>query len=162
RRWWPTRTEASGSARRPRAGPAKPAPAARTIDARDPRRWLLLVLVVGFAVRIVYLVFDRGDPFFEPVLLDAKYYHQWAQRILAGDVAGSGVFYGLPLYPYFLALSLGLVGRSVIAVKLVQILLGLATIFLTYRIGERLVDATTGRLAAALAAPYERLLFHEA
>src|SRR5262249_14984913 len=80
------------TARRSRAEPAKPAPAARTIDARDPRRWLLLVLVVGLAVRIAYLVFDRGDPFFEPVLLDAKYYHQWPQRILAGDVAGSGVF----------------------------------------------------------------------
>ena len=145
-----------------RAQPAKPAATARIIDTRDQRRLLPLVLVVGLFVRITYLLLDRGDPFFEPVLLDAQYYHQWAQRILAGDLMGSGVFYGLPLYPYFLALCLGLLGGSVIAVKVVQILLGLVTIFFTYRIGERLADATTGLLAAALAALYGPLFFHEA
>ncbi len=147
---------------RSRARPAKPAPTPRISGTRDARRLLPLVLAAGLAVRIAYLLLDRGDPFFEPVLLDARYYHQWAQRILAGDLVGSGVFYGLPLYPYFLALCLGLLGGSVVAVKVVQILLGLVTILFTYRIGERLADATTGLLAAALAALYGPLFFHEA
>jgi hypothetical protein len=138
---------------RPR--PATPPAAAWTID---PRLVLLLVLAAALAVRIANLLFDRGDPFFEPVLLDAKYYHQWAQRILDGDLVSRGVFYGLPLYPYFLALCSALTGGSTVAVKLVQLLLGLVTVFFTYRIGERVADQATGLLAAGLAALFRTAL----
>jgi hypothetical protein len=46
----------------------------------------------------------------------------------------------LPLYPYFLALCSALTGGSTVAVKLVQLLLGLVTVFFTYRIGQRVAD----------------------
>jgi Flp pilus assembly protein TadD len=129
--------------------------------AHDPRRLLLVVLAIGLALRVAHLLLDRGDPFFEPTLLDAKYYDQWARRILGGDVLSAGVFYGLPLYPYFLALCYALSGGSVVAVKLVQLALGLTTICLTYAIGARLADSTVGLVAAALAAMYGPLFFHE-
>jgi 4-amino-4-deoxy-L-arabinose transferase-like glycosyltransferase len=144
---------------RTRARPTAPAATARTVD---PRLVLPLVLAVALAIRIAYLLLDRGEPFFEPVLLDAKYYHQWAQRILGGDLASRGVFYGLPLYPYFLALYSALTGGSTVAVELVQLLLGLVTVFFTYRIGERVADRATGLLAAGLAALHGPLFFHEA
>jgi hypothetical protein len=41
---------------------------------RDPHRLFLVVLAVGLGVRVVHLVLDRGNPFFEPALLDARYY----------------------------------------------------------------------------------------
>ena len=119
----------------------------RRARAPDPRRLLLVVLAIGLAVRVAHLLLDRGDPFFEPTLLDAKYYDQWARRILGGDVLSAGVFYGLPLYPYFLALCYALSGGSVVAVKVVQIALGLTTICLTYAIGARFADSTVGLVA---------------
>ena len=73
----------------------------------------------------------------------------------------AGVFYGLPLYPYFLALCYAVSGGSVVAVKVVQIALGLLTVVLTYATGTRLADSTVGLVAAALAAVYGPLVFHE-
>jgi tetratricopeptide (TPR) repeat protein len=84
-----------------------------------------------------------------------------ARRIVGGDVLTTGVFYGLPLYPYFLALCYAVSGRSVVAVKVVQIVLGLLTLVLTYATGALLADATVGLVAAALAAVYGPLVFHE-
>ena len=124
-------------------------------------RSLALVLTVALVVKVTYLLSSRGEPFFEPTLLDSKYYHQWALRIVAGDLAGGGVFYGLPLYPYFLALCYALFGGSVFAAKLVQVVLGLVTLLFTYKVGARLADRKTGLLAVALAALYGPLFFHE-
>jgi len=120
------------------------------------------VLTVASVIKVTYLLSSRGDPFFEPTLLDAKYYHQWALRIVGGDLAGGGVFYGLPLYPYFLALCYALFAGSVFVTKLVQVMLGLVTLLFTYGIGARLADRKTGLLAVALAAFYGPLFFHEA
>ncbi len=145
--------------RRPR--PSQEPAAPRTSRWSEPPRLLCGILVVAFAVRIVHLVLSARGPFFEPVLLDAKYYHEWARRIVAGDLVSEGVFYGLPLYPYFLALLYALGGGSVVVVKVVQALIALVTVWLTYRIGARLADSATGLLAALLTALYGPLVFHE-
>ena len=87
-----------------------------------PKRiWLAVVLAL--AVRIACLYFSRTAPFYEPVILDPKYYQDWALRILAGDWKGEGGFYGLPLYPFFLALCYKFSNHSLLAVKLTQSLL---------------------------------------
>jgi 4-amino-4-deoxy-L-arabinose transferase-like glycosyltransferase len=122
---------------------------------------LALVLVGAAALKLLQLLLSHSSPFYEPAVLDAKYYHEWALRIAGGDLLGDGVFYGLPLYPYFLAACYALVGPVVLVPKLAQVALGVATIFLVYRIGERLDTAATGLLAAVLAAFYGPLLFHE-
>ena len=125
------------------------------------RGTLFAALAVGLAIRASAVALGRADPFFQPVLLDSKYYHDWAVRIVAGDLAGPGVFYGLPLYPYFLALCYALFGPSVVAVKLIQVALGLVTVILVYAIGVALADRTVGLVAAGFAAVYGPLFFHE-
>jgi Tfp pilus assembly protein PilF len=125
-------------------------------------RLLWFILAAALAVKGAYLFFSRSSPFFEPLLLDPEYYHNWALRILKGDFAGDGVFYGLPLYPFFLALCYKLFGVSVIAVKIVQAMLGLVTVFFIYKIGEAVTSEKAGLLGAALAACYGPFFFHEA
>lgn len=96
------------------------------------------------------------------MLLDPGYYDAWAKRILAGDFLGEGVFYGLPLYPYFLALCYKLGGVSVMFVKVIQALLGTLTVYFIYRIGHKISsDEKIGLAAAGLAAAYGPLFFHE-
>ena len=104
---------------------------------------------------------DGANPFFGPSLLDARYYHDWALRIVGGDVATTGVFYGLPLYPYFLALCYLLAGPSAVVVAIVQTALGLATNAIVYALGRRLADETVGLVAAGIAAVYGPSLFYE-
>lgn len=122
---------------------------------------LWLILGLGLFIKILYLVFSRQSPFYEPLLLDPAYYHQWALKILGGDFVGDPVFYGLPLYPFFVALCYKLFAGSIFAVKLVQALLGTVTLFLTYKIGEKLSSKKVGLIAALLAAFYGPLFFHE-
>ena len=112
-------------------------------------------------IRITYLILSKKSPFYQPLLLDPEYYHRWAERILAGNWVGDGVFYGLPLYPYFLALCYKVFHGSLLAVKVIQSLLGLVTLFFTFKIGERLFSKKAGILAIFLAAVYGPLFFHE-
>ncbi len=122
---------------------------------------LFAILGLGFLVRALHLYFSKASPFFEPLLLDPGYYHKWAERILGGDWIGEGVFYGLPLYPFFLAGCYKVFQNSVLAVKAVQALLGLLALFFTYKIGEKLHSRQAGLLAALLAVLYGPLFFHE-
>ncbi len=122
---------------------------------------LWFILGLGFILKGIYLFFNQQSPYYEPLILDPLYYHQWALRILRGDFVGEGVFYGLPLYPFFLALCYKLFHQSLLAVKIAQGLLGLATVFFVYKIGEEVDSKKTGFLAAFLAVFYGPLFFHE-
>lgn len=132
-----------------------------TATAAGSGKFLAAILLLGLTIRLAYLFFSRASPFYEPLLLDPAYYHQWAQKIAAGNWIDPPVFYGLPLYPFFLGLSYKIFGGSLLMAKLVQIFLGLATIFFVYRIGTKLFSEGTGLLAAGLAALYGPLFFNE-
>jgi 4-amino-4-deoxy-L-arabinose transferase-like glycosyltransferase len=123
------------------------------------RTRLIFVLLAALVFKGVYYFQSRQSPFFQPLLLDAKYYHDWALRILRGDVGG--VFYGLPLYPFFMAAVYKLFGVSVMAVKWIQILFGAVTLYFIYRTGEKLFDAQTAFWGMFLAAFYGPIVFHE-
>lgn len=138
-----------------------PTPAPPSNRARLIPGVLFLILLASFVIRGVYFFLSRNSPFYEPLLLDPRYYHDWALKILHGDVAGGGVFYGLPLYPFFLALCYKLSGVSLVFVKWVQILLGLVTLFFIYKTGEKINSRVVGLLACGLAAVYGPLFFHE-
>lgn len=120
---------------------------------------LFLILLATLIFKGVYFFQSRQSPFFQPLLLDAKYYHEWALRIIQGDVGG--VFYGLPLYPFFVASVYKLFGVSVAAVKWTQIFLGMVTLYFIYRSGEKLFDAKTAFWGTLLAAFYGPIVFHE-
>lgn len=122
---------------------------------------LSVILAAGFLFRLLYLYCSQESPFFEPLLLDPAYYHEWAKRIAAGNLIDPPVFYGLPLYPFFLALCYKIFSGSLIAVKLVQALLGVVTLFLIYKIGGKLFSKNTGLLASAMAAGYAPYFFNE-
>src|SRR3989338_8416110 len=119
------------------------------------------VLVLALAVRIVYLFLSKDTPFYEPLILYPSYSHKWALRILSGDLMGEGVFYGLPLYPFFLAFIYKLSNQSLVAVKLVQACLGVGRVLLAYKIGFKIYSRAAGVLAAIFTACYGPLFFHE-
>src|SRR6185436_20219650 len=105
----------------------------------QPKQFIWPILILALALRLAFFKASQPSPFFEPALLDAKYYHEWAVRIARGDF-GSGVFYGLPLYPVWLGLIYNFFQYSLIAAKFAQIALGLGTVYFIYRIGQKLAD----------------------
>lgn len=113
-------------------------------------------------MRTLYLATSRESPFFEPLLLDPGYYDGWAKDILKGRFSGAhAVFYGLPLYPFFVAASYAVSQTSVFFVKILQIAFGMSTLYFVYKTGEKLVSTRVGLAAMAIAALYGPLFFHE-
>jgi len=55
----------------------------------------------------------------------------------------------MPMYPIAVALSFKVFGLGVAQARLVSVLSGLATVWLTYRLGKRLFDPAVGHAAAA-------------
>ncbi len=93
--------------------------------------------------------------------MDPAYYHEWGRRIASGDFINPPVFYGLPLYPFFLGFCYKVFGVSFFAVKLIQVLLGVLTLFFIYKVGEKMFTPAIGLLSAGLAAFYGPIFFNE-
>ncbi len=128
-----------------------------------PGGGLLVILALAAAARAAYLFFSTKSPFFEPLLLDPRYYDEWARRVAEGNFAEPSVFYGLPLYPFVLGAVYALTGGSLLAAKVLQAFLGLATLTLVYLTAERLSGGrrSAALAAAALGAVYGPLFFNE-
>ncbi len=73
---------------------------------------------------------------------------------MTGDWIGSGVFFHAPLYPYFLGLLYATFGRSLLLIKVLQILLGGLACLLIAETGRNLISRKTGLIAGLLAAFY--------
>jgi 4-amino-4-deoxy-L-arabinose transferase-like glycosyltransferase len=143
----------------------------RTIDGG---RAVLVVVATALLLRLLALgaASDAG------LVLDEQLYVARAEALLDGDgFVGSYQSWvrhprarsmaALPQYPgayqppgytVFLAGILGVTGRSVLAVKLAQAVLGALTIWLVYAIGRRWMDPSHGLLAAWICALYPTLI----
>ncbi len=121
----------------------------------------LLVWVVAFLMRAVYLWQVGHEPVFHLLVGDAVTYNEWAGRIAQGDWFGKGVFYQAPLYPYFLGALYTLFGRSLLAVRLVQIVVGASSCVLLAHAGRSFFNQTAGLLAGFFLAVYPTAIFFD-
>lgn len=80
--------------------------------------------LVALAARLIYLAQARSHPLADKVIMDARSYWEWSDRLAKGDWLGDQVFYQAPLYPYFLGVLKSLFGADLGDVKLVQAVLG--------------------------------------
>ncbi len=122
-----------------------------------------LAAVFGFALalRLIYLSQIHHAPPFKSLVVDAHEYDRWAQNLAAGDWLGNEVFYQAPLYPYFLALNYVAFGHNLLAVRVVQVVLGsLACVFLAAA-GARFFSFRVGIAAGMLLAAYPMAIFFD-
>ena len=118
-------------------------------------------LVLALAVRLLYLhaVADEA-PFRHPYAgMDAERYDDLARRVADGDLAlGPRVFDYSALYAYLLGAEYALFGPGPWPARVSNILLGLGTVFLVYRIAREMAPegatADIAAIGAALYGPY--------
>jgi len=91
----------------------------------------------------------RDTPWFDNLVVDPGYYDLWAQRIAAGDWLGDGAFYMDPLYPYVLGAIYRVLGRDLLAVRLIQVAMSVGACALVARLGTLVGGGRVG-LGAAL------------
>ncbi len=130
---------------------------------RRYRLLLLLILGLGAALRVAtYFDLEAIDPAFHHPGLDSLSFLRWGARIAAGEMGLDRPFFLNPLYPYFLAPILKIFGaHHLIAIRLIQGVLGLLTILATAGAARRFVGPITALGAALIIATYPLLLYYE-
>lgn len=123
---------------------------------------MIVLLAAAFALKAVVLSQLRHHPLLAPDAgLDTTAYVQLARQVLAGNVGlGPGLYYVSPFYIYFLATILAVL-RSFTAVRVVQIVLGTASVGLIYLMARRWFGQRAGFIAAVLAAATGLFTFYE-
>src|SRR5947209_1750408 len=103
--WEKTRTGGAHPAQFSRMGTLRPA---------SPRSLPLALYVFAgvLIIRLVVLLRFSGSVFLLPSQGDMHFYNDWALRIVRGQWTDHKAFYGLPLYPYFLAALYKVFGYS--------------------------------------------------
>ena len=96
--------------------------------------WLLVLLAAALAVKAIVLAQLGSHPLLQPHgELDTVHYVELAQKVAhEGPMAVAEPFFVSPLYVFFLALVFKLSGDSLMAARIVQILLGTAAVAFLY------------------------------
>jgi tetratricopeptide (TPR) repeat protein len=143
-----------------------PSPAARPAPAAPTEGSFLApaaaIAVVALGIRLLHVWQIHRAPFFTVLMGDSRGYDEWARQIAGGDWIGHDVFYQAPLYPYFLGVLYSLIGRSLLAVRLVQACIGAASCVLLGLAARRLFAARVGLVAGLALAVYAPAIFFDA
>ena len=103
----------------------------------------------------------RDTLFFSVLMGDSRGYDTWARQIAAGDWLGSEVFYQAPLYPYFLGVIYRVFGHDLLAVRVIQAVLGaVSSVALGYA-AARLISPRAGLIAGLMLAAYAPAIFFD-
>ena len=116
--------------------PCLPAPPPRPQRAEITA--LLVILAIGVALRVLYVLALRSHPGFEAPAMDGGYHWAWARALARGEEFQDGPFFRAPLYPLWLSIWVRVLGEeSTLAVRLVQPLLGGLSILTTWLVGRQ-------------------------
>jgi 4-amino-4-deoxy-L-arabinose transferase-like glycosyltransferase len=113
-----------------------------SIDSRQVILVFMYTLVLSFVIRL---------PFFFPDVIDwdESTYILWGQSVLEGHLPYTEIWgFKPPLAFVFYACAIGLMGKSIVAVRIAGTICVALTAFLTYLTGKALWDHRTGIIAA--------------
>jgi len=126
-----------------------------------PNSWLLpLILGLGLLVRLVLLYATRDTGL---MIVDEQHYHTLALNLLHGNgfawTEGKLTSARPPLYPALMTLIWTISGtKSLVVIRLAQIVISLANVYVLYRLGLLLFDRRVALVAAAGLAFYPSFL----
>ncbi len=155
-----------------------PAGARRHQPAGRVRGWMLWggILLLALGLRFGHLHDALQSPLMGTVvpMADSRVYLETADEILKGDLLGDEVFFLAPLYPYTMAVPLGLSGFSsdktwpreqprydLRVVRSVQCLLGAVNCVLVFWIGTLIFRRRVGVIAGLMAAVYGPFIYFD-
>ncbi|MCZ6775684.1 MAG: glycosyltransferase family 39 protein [Ignavibacteria bacterium] len=122
----------------------------------ENRKALILTVVSSaLLVRAIFLYLFSRTYLWMAIWSDSATYNQWARRIVVNhDWLGQDPFFMTPLYPYFLAITYSIFGFDLLAVRLVQLAIGVGAVVCVFFIGEQLFSRRVGFVAALIASVY--------
>jgi tetratricopeptide (TPR) repeat protein len=124
----------------------------------SPRAAVVLVFLLAMSLRLIVLFQLQGAPLFRTPQLDALEYFEWGSQLSRGNLSWPAAPIHGPGYPLFLGAILAL-GKSLIAVGIVQAIIGSLSAVLVMGIGVRMFGGVAGLVAGLLHAIYAPLIF---
>ncbi len=120
------------------------------------------IFFFAFLLRFLYMLFlERNYFFYNHPADDVLYYQTWADDIARGNWLGADVFYGMPLYPYFLSVLKKISFGAETIVRIFHLLLGSLNCALIYLLAQKLFSRSTALLAGLLAATNFMLVYYD-
>ena len=107
------------------------------------------LFAAAFLFRLVALIRLTSSPLLLPSGSDMQFYDDWAKQIVHGHWTDHQAFYGLPLYPFLLALVYGVFGYGPFIPGFLQAAFDAGTAVLIYMITSRTMRRTSGVSTAA-------------
>jgi tetratricopeptide (TPR) repeat protein len=107
------------------------------------------IFAAVFLVRLVVLIRLASSPLLLPSGSDMQFYDEWAKQILHGHWTDHHAFYGLPLYPFLIALLYRIFGYGPFVPGFFQTCLDAGTAVLIYKITVRAMAAGTDKPSKA-------------
>ncbi|MCI0362720.1 MAG: glycosyltransferase family 39 protein, partial [Phycisphaerales bacterium] len=106
-------------------------------------------------LRLLYLTTILNTPFFDHPVNDEMQYDAWAQALAAGQsYLGNYPYWDSPWHAYVLGAIYWLFGHNLLAVRLIQVIVGTINVLLLYRLALRIFDSTVAVVVGLLAATY--------
>jgi tetratricopeptide (TPR) repeat protein len=124
------------------------------------RRFLFVATAVALALRLLHWQSFAPYPWFDFLGLDAKYYDEWARRILESGLQGKDPYFMGPLYPHVLAAVYRVFGPSLDAMRAFQVVLSVATVPLVHLLGRAWGGSRLAMISSGLTALYGPLIYY--
>jgi 4-amino-4-deoxy-L-arabinose transferase-like glycosyltransferase len=127
---------------------------------RERVTWLVGIVAFGFALRLLWITVTG----WRPTPDDDAYRYDLAARALVDGagyihIDGSPTAFWPPGYPLILATAYQFLGDQIAVAQLLNVVLGTATIALTYLIGRRTLGARPALVGAGIVALFPSLIF---
>ncbi|MBD3178820.1 MAG: tetratricopeptide repeat protein [Candidatus Latescibacteria bacterium] len=130
----------------------------------------LVIMLAAVVIRIIYITQLSGSELSGEISIDSEFYRQLAVDILEGSGIPGGALTFNPMYPFFLVMVFAIFGPSLLATRIIQSLLGIVIILLTYLAASNLARGhrdgklpagTVSLTAMALAVLYPQFMLYE-
>jgi 4-amino-4-deoxy-L-arabinose transferase-like glycosyltransferase len=126
-------------------------------DVINKKQLFIGILLLAFILRLVWVLATPTQP-----ISDFKEFDRLAVSLTDGkgyvNSSGQPTAYRPPGYIYFMAGIYTIFGHHVIAIRLVNVLLGVLTCWLTYSLAAELFNRRIGLMAAMIVAMYPSLI----
>lgn len=134
----------------------------KNLTDRKERIFLLALFVTAFALRLGFTVMAKQHYFFyHNPSADVTYYLDWAREIATTDFIGSKTFFGLPLFPYVLAVLYRLALGNIEVIRLFFLILGSLNCILLYAIAKKMFDRRVAVLSALFMATHFLMIYYD-
>jgi tetratricopeptide (TPR) repeat protein len=123
---------------------------------------LLSFLFLGVIFKGIYLYsYALNNPYYSIASMDSAVYVNWAQLINQEGWLGTEIFYRAPFYPYLLSIIFWFAPNNLLAVYIMQLVMGICSVIFIYSIGKRIYCERAGLIAAGFSLVYSPLTFFE-